>query len=146
MKNYYKGDIEEWDATILHQELKAVLSSEEYQQVRISGSKVRIPDIQAAIDIVEAHGSLVEKDKRNRDKDIDKLKKEVQKHYDKVARYNGFESINDACSFAAATNPYQAQSMSFVSWKGDCRQVVLDNFLLNELPSTQELIGKLPIF
>ncbi len=146
MKNYYRGDIEEWDSEILHQELQAVLSPEEYQQVRISGSKVKIPNVQAAIDVVESHGSLVEKDKRDRDKDTDKLKKEVQKHYDKTAKSHGFHDMNEACSFAGATNPYQAQSMSFVSWKGDCRQVVLTALAMEELPSTQELIDSLPIF
>ncbi len=145
MKNYYKGDIEEWDSVILHQELQAVLSPEEYQQVRISGSKVKIPNTQAAIDVVEAHGSMVEKDKRDRDKDVDKLKKEVEKHYDKTAKEHGFEGISDACSFAAALNHYQAQSMAFVSWKGDCRQVVSDALLLDELPTTETLIEALPV-
>lgn len=74
----------------------------------------------------------------------------VQGHLDTGAQAVGYDNIVSACSYAGAPNPFQVESQSFISWRGNvwayCYQElakveagtrplpVLEDFL-NELPA-----------
>ena len=74
----------------------------------------------------------------------------VQVHLDSEAQAKGYDNIISACSYAGAPNPFQAESIQFITWRGNVwaycyaelakvqsgeRQVpVLEDFL-NELPA-----------
>lgn len=74
----------------------------------------------------------------------------VQAHLDAAARALGYDNIVSACSYAGVANPYQAESQSFIVWRGAvwayCYQVranVLAN--LRTAPTEAELIAELPV-
>lgn len=42
----------------------------------------------------------------------------VQDHLDAAAKASGYDNIVSACSYAGAANPYQAQGIAYVAWRG----------------------------
>lgn len=90
-----------------------------------------------------------------RQKSIEELRpeyeQEVQKHLDSVARQRGYDNVLTACSYAGAPNPFQAESLQFVSWRGEVWKAAFDMF--NEvaageipLPTKEQAIANLPEF
>lgn len=67
MKVYYRNAVDsplvDWDSVILHEELKAGLSPEDYALVQISDTYIRVPDTGETI--VLTHGSQEAVDARN---------------------------------------------------------------------------------
>ena len=42
----------------------------------------------------------------------------IQAYLDAAAHAKGYDSILSACSYAGAVNPFQAEGVSFVAWRG----------------------------
>ncbi len=77
------------------------------------------------------------------------LIKAVQKHLDDTARARAYDNIVSACSYAAAPNPFQAESQAFLVWRADCWMYccqALDAVQsgARQVPTAQELIAELP--
>lgn len=43
----------------------------------------------------------------------------VQAHLDAAAKTRNYDDIVSACSYAGAANPFQAEGIAFVAWRGD---------------------------
>lgn len=74
----------------------------------------------------------------------------VQAHLDGESRLRGYDNIVNACGYAAATNPFQVESMSFVSWRGNvwakCYQIMAEvEDGQRPIPTESELIAMLPV-
>jgi hypothetical protein len=75
----------------------------------------------------------------------------VQSHLDAKSMEKGYDNIVSACSYAAAPNPFQAESISFVTWRGNvwayCYQE-LAKVQSGErpVPDVMEFINELPVF
>jgi hypothetical protein len=73
----------------------------------------------------------------------------LQNHLDKTAQSKGYDSIISACSYAGYTNPYQAESQSFIAWRGAFwaeSYNLIPNYNLENIPTIEELIALLPKF
>lgn len=73
----------------------------------------------------------------------------VQSHLNSIANSRGYDSIDSACSYAAAPNPFQTESLLFVTWRGDvwayCYNI-LGQVTRGEIvpPGIDNLIAELP--
>jgi len=79
----------------------------------------------------------------------DDLVKSVQSVLDTAAREHGYDNIVSACSYAAAPNVFQAESVKFLSWRADCWAhcyAVLADVTAGTrtIPTEAELIAELP--
>ncbi len=79
----------------------------------------------------------------------DDLVKSVQSVLDAAARAHGYDNIVSACSYAAAPNVFQAESVKFLSWRADCWAhcyAVLADVTAGtrSIPTEAELIAELP--
>lgn len=75
----------------------------------------------------------------------------VQNHLDTTAQSKGYDNIVNACGYAAADNPFQSESLAFVSWRGNVWaysfQVLTDVKADDrDEPTIVELISELPDF
>lgn len=73
----------------------------------------------------------------------------IQAHLDSVARSRGYDNIHTACAYAAAPNPYQQESLAFVTWRGEVWAYVYEQFNLvlsgeRQIPTIPEIIAELP--
>lgn len=78
-----------------------------------------------------------------------RLERAVDAHLDAAARLEGYDNIVNACGYAAAPNPFQAESQSFVSWRGNvwatCYRIYDEVAAeTRPLPTEAELIALLP--
>lgn len=74
----------------------------------------------------------------------------VQNHLEQGAKTAGYDDIISACSYAGAPNPFQAESQSFVSWRGNvwayCYQELNKvKTGVRPFPSVEQIISELPI-
>lgn len=74
----------------------------------------------------------------------------IQSHLDISAQEQGYDNILTACSYAAAPNPYQAESITFVTWRGNVwaycyseLQKVISG--TRPMPLLSEIISELPV-
>jgi hypothetical protein len=77
------------------------------------------------------------------------FQREVQKHLDAEARACGYDNIVSACSYAGAPNPFQAEGVSFITWRGEvwayCYAVIADiQSGARQIPTIAELLAELP--
>jgi hypothetical protein len=73
----------------------------------------------------------------------------VQKHLDAKAQSKNYDDIVSACSYAGAPNPFQAEGVKFVEWRGNvwakCYEVMaLVQGGQRTAPTIEELIAELP--
>ena len=73
----------------------------------------------------------------------------VQSHLDAEAQKLGYDNIVSACTYASASNPFQAEGKSFVSWRGNvwatCYQILADvEAGIRPVPTEAELLAELP--
>lgn len=73
----------------------------------------------------------------------------VEAHLRDEAIAAGYTNIERACMYAAAVNPYQAESQSFVSWAGNvwayCRQELAKvQAGTRPTPTIEQIISELP--
>lgn len=73
----------------------------------------------------------------------------VQKQLDTVAQEHGYDNIVSACSYAGAVNPFQAEGIAFITWRGDvwaaCYSILADvENQVRTTPTEQELLAELP--
>jgi len=74
----------------------------------------------------------------------------IQKYLNVVAKEAGYDDIISACSFAAVANPYQADSISFLEWRGAVwtyafKQVDKVATGKRDQPTLAELVAELPV-
>lgn len=74
----------------------------------------------------------------------------VQSHLDGEAQAKGYDNIISACSYAAAPNPFQAEAVSFVTWRGDvwayCYQELAKvQAGTRPMPTIEQIIAELPV-
>lgn len=75
----------------------------------------------------------------------------VQRYLDAKAKNNGYDNIISACSYAGAPNPFQTESIQFITWRGNvwayCYQE-LDKVQNGErpIPELQDFLNELPSF
>lgn len=79
-----------------------------------------------------------------------RLGRAVDSHIDAGARAAGYDNIANACGYAAAPNPFQAESQSFVTWRGNvwgkCFEVMAEvQAGARAIPTEAELIALLPV-
>jgi len=75
----------------------------------------------------------------------------IQNVLDKKAIEFGYDNITSACSYSGATNPFQEESKSFITWRGN-----VWNYCIGELnkvksgtrplPDLEAFLTELPIF
>lgn len=75
----------------------------------------------------------------------------VQAHLDAAAQARGYDNILSACSYAGAANPFQAESVAFITWRGAvwtaCYAMLADYQAGTiPMPTEAELIAALPAF
>lgn len=73
----------------------------------------------------------------------------VQTHLDAGAQALGYDNIVSACSYAAAANSFQADGLSFLTWRAavwtKCYQVMAEvEAATRPIPTESELIALLP--
>lgn len=73
----------------------------------------------------------------------------VQDMLDTEARRKNYDNILSACSYAGAPNPFQAEAVSFVQWRGDCWSrcyAILADVQASRRtqPTVAELVAELP--
>jgi uncharacterized protein YodC (DUF2158 family) len=78
------------------------------------------------------------------------LEQAVQDYLDNEAQRLGYDDILSACTYASASNPFQAEGQSFVSWRGNvwatCYQILADvEAGIRAAPTKEELLAELPI-
>lgn len=73
----------------------------------------------------------------------------VQSHLDAKARTKNYDDIVSACSYAGAPNPFQAEGVKFVAWRGGVWAKCYE--IMGEVqtggrpaPTIAELIAELP--
>ncbi|MFA6121928.1 MAG: hypothetical protein WCT35_04945 [Sideroxydans sp.] len=80
------------------------------------------------------------------------LQQDVQNHLDATAQARGYDNIISACSYAGAPNPFQAESVAFIAWRGDvwtkcyAQLAAFQSSPNSTIPTTAELIASLPLF
>jgi len=77
------------------------------------------------------------------------LEQVVQSYLDGEAQKLGYDNIVSACTYASASNPFQEEGQSFVSWRGNvwktCYQILEDvEAGIREVPTEAELLAELP--
>lgn len=73
----------------------------------------------------------------------------IQAHLDTEANTRGYDSITTACSYSGAPNPFQAEAMSFVTWRGNVWAYCYQELAKVEagtrpMPTIEEIIYELP--
>lgn len=73
----------------------------------------------------------------------------VQAHLDSAAQSKGYDNITSACSYAAAPNVFQAEGISFLTWRADvwsaCHAMLADvQAGTRPMPTPGEIIADLP--
>ncbi len=74
----------------------------------------------------------------------------VQMHLDSEAMSRGYDSIISACSYAAAPNIFQAESLALLTWRSDVWNTcygILNDVLAGQraIPNAEELRRELPL-
>lgn len=79
------------------------------------------------------------------------LEEAVQSELDRRARERNYDGIVSACSYAGAPNPFQAESIAYLSWRASCwaycYQVLADcqsRPPKRAIPTGPELVAELP--
>lgn len=77
--------------------------------------------------------------------------KAIDAYLNAIALQHGYDNIVSACSYAGAVNPFQAESIKFIKWRGDvwAHAVQILNDVKNGTqpqPTIEEAIDSLPIF
>lgn len=77
------------------------------------------------------------------------LTEAVQAHLDAAARAKGYDNIVSACSYAAASNAFQAEGIACLKWRAAvwqrCYQVLADvQAGTRTIPTSADLIAELP--
>lgn len=75
----------------------------------------------------------------------------IQAELDKQANIKGYDNIVSACSYASAPNPFQEESIKFVTWRGNVWAYCyseMDKIMKGEreMPSIEDFINELPKF
>jgi len=74
----------------------------------------------------------------------------IQSHLDAEAQAKNYDNINTACSYAAAPNPFQLESLSFVTWRGNVWAYCYQELAKvqsgeRSLPTLEQIISELPV-
>jgi hypothetical protein len=82
---------------------------------------------------------------------IETMSINIQAHLDQKAIDHGYDNIVNACGYAAAVNPFQAESIQFVVWRGNvwayAYQVLADvKAEVRTEPTIDEMLSELPVF
>lgn len=75
----------------------------------------------------------------------------VQASLDGAAREHHYDDIVSACSYAGAPNPFQAEGIAFVAWRGACWALCYSIMAEVEAgtraqPTIADLVATLPVF
>jgi len=75
----------------------------------------------------------------------------IQNVLDKKAIEFGYDNITSACSYAGATNPFQEESKSFITWRGDVWNYCIGELTkvkngTRPLPDLEAFLTELPVF
>ena len=74
----------------------------------------------------------------------------IQAHLDVSAQEAGYDNILTACSYVGAPNPFEAESKTFVAWRGnvwaycygELQKVIAGT---RPMPTLSEIISELPV-
>lgn len=75
---------------------------------------------------------------------------QVQAHLDNTAASRGYDDVVSACSYAGAVNPFQAEGIQFVTWRGNvwatCYTLLAEvQAGTRPIPTVAELLLLLPV-
>ena len=75
----------------------------------------------------------------------------VQQHLDAQAISKGYDNIVSACSYAGAPNPFQAESIQFITWRGNVWSYCYQELAKVQsgerpVPELQDFLNELPSF
>lgn len=78
-----------------------------------------------------------------------KFELDIQSYLDDEAQLRGYDNITTACSYAAAPNPFQAESISFVKWRGNVWAYCYGELAKVQngsraMPTIEQIISELP--
>lgn len=94
---------------------------------------------------------IIELTKIEKEKKIRLYSEATQQRLDKTSNEYGYDNIVNACGYASAENPYQTESLAFVSWRGNVWAHVYQALADVEAgkraePTIEDLIAELPVF
>lgn len=74
----------------------------------------------------------------------------VQDYMTQQAQISGYDDLVSACSYTGAPNPFQVESQSFVTWRGNCWQTCHTILAAVQagtqpIPTAAQLIAALPV-
>lgn len=81
---------------------------------------------------------------------VEDFEQAIQQELDADAQAKGYDNILSACAYAGAPNPFQAEAISFVTWRGNvwayCYQE-LDKVQAGArpMPTVEKIISELPV-
>lgn len=83
-------------------------------------------------------------------KTVSEFENVIQSHLDAEANVYGYDNITNACSYSGAPNPFQAEAMSFVAWRGNvwayCYQELAKvQAGTRPMPTIEQIISELPV-
>lgn len=75
----------------------------------------------------------------------------IQVHLDSEAQAKGYDNIVSACSYAGAPNPFQTESIQFITWRGNVwaycyAELAKVQSGQRPVPKLQDFINELPSF
>lgn len=79
-----------------------------------------------------------------------KFESDIQSYLDDEAQLRGYDNITTACSYAAAPNPFQVESISFVTWRGNVWAYCYGELAkaksgTRPMPTIEQIISELPV-
>lgn len=79
-----------------------------------------------------------------------KFESDIQSYLDSQAQSKGYDNITTACSYAAAPNPFQAEAISFVTWRGNVWHYCYGELAkvqsgTRPMPTIEQIISELPV-
>jgi hypothetical protein len=74
----------------------------------------------------------------------------IQQHLDNEAQLKGYDNITNACSYAGAPNPFQAEAQSFITWRGNVWAYCYGELAkvqagTRPMPTIAQIISELPV-
>lgn len=81
---------------------------------------------------------------------INAFESAIQYYLDSYAQSKGYDNITTACSYAAAPNPFQAEAISFVTWRGNVWHYCYGELAkvqsgTRPMPTIEQIISELPV-
>jgi hypothetical protein len=105
---------------------------------------------QGCVEITQAEANAILNPPPTFEQSVQLFENAIQQHLDDAARLKGYDNITNACSYAGAPNPFQAEAQSFITWRGNvwaycyAELAKVQNGTI-PLPTIAQIIAELPV-